>query len=463
MCIKLLHLLLAMKQHFIIILLVWLSLLIIFKSIAQSSVQLPGGVRINDNNTGLPYIIKNEKDIANAIANNLFIKVNVSNTNCVLGEPILVTYKLYTRLQSESKLLKQPEFSGCSVIEMTTDNLVAEKEVVGGKIYKSYIIRQVQLVPLQLGSITLGTAVVENTISFFKTQQEAYYGMPSIVKTTTTTSTVKTINVKPLPAKNQPANFKNTIGTFIISAKVTKATDTVNGSNNLELRIDGIGNFQNLECPNITWPNNIEHFEVEASENINKFSFPVSGKKIFNIPFSCKQKGKIVIEPISFSFFDTNKQAYQTISTDSIYINVLPAVALIDASKLSTSVSNAKYIWIVPCIAVVAGLILWLTFFVKKKDTYELSKNVENVPFDTPINTTTNKDNLNNLLETDGDIQFFQEAKALAINLLNTTSETQEKDYLQSIIENCNLVLYAYNTDISKDYVFKQLEKYIIS
>lgn len=427
---------------------------------SQSGVQLSGGVRFEDNNTDIPYLLKSEKDIPTAIDKNLFIKVTASKEKCFVGEPILVTYKLYTRLQSESKLLKQPDFNGCSVIEMTTTDIEAEREVVNGKVFKSYVIRRVQLIPLQEGNITLGAATLDNTISFFKTAEEIAYRRPSITHTATISNLPKQIQVLGLPTDKLPANFTNTIGTFIISAKVLKTTDTANDNNSLEIRVDGIGNFQNLVCPTINWPKNIEHFDVETAESLDKFSFPVSGKKIFTLPFSCKKEGKTVIPPINLAYFDADKKQYAIASTDSISIDVLQAVEKIDVTKITPKVGNIKYVWIIPCIAVVAGILLWLTFF-RKKTEVVVEKAEEVTIIEDPIVIKTDTEKLNDLLLIEDDKQYFQEAKMLATNLLNQANETSKQVQVQQVIDACNQVLYAYNTAISKEHVFEQLEQII--
>jgi hypothetical protein len=46
------------------------------------------------------------------------LKLQTSKTSCYVGEPIVATYKLYTRLKSESKLSKTPSFNGFSVIDL---------------------------------------------------------------------------------------------------------------------------------------------------------------------------------------------------------------------------------------------------------------------------------------------------------------------------------------------------------
>ncbi len=427
--------------------------------LAQSSVQLPGGVQIKDTQVDIPYVLGPNEDVNLVIKQNIFVRVNVTKKECFEGEPILVTYKLYTRLQSESSLAKQPEFSGCSVIEMTTNDLTVNKEIINGKAYKSYIIRKVQLVPLQAGTITLSTAEVENTISFFKTITDAYNGLPFLVKKVTISNEPLTIKVIALPIQKQPINFKNTIGNFIISAKVAKLTDTVNDNNNLLIRIDGIGNFQNIVCPAVSWSNSIDYFEADATENIDRLSFPTSGKKIFTIPFSCKKEGIATIAPISFSFFDGATKQYQTVSTDSIFIGILPAITKIDPTKISVEVGNGKYIWIVLCIAIVAGIILWLTYFKAPKKVVVTTETKQGIS--TPIITKTTAEKLSDLQFIEEGSPFFEAVKELVTTLLLTEKNSLKITELNALLDACNQSLYAYNTALTKGTMMDTLKQLI--
>jgi len=61
-------------------------------------------------------ILKDGENIPKKINKNIFIKVISDKTTCSVGEPIIVTYKLYTRLKAESNVTKSPSFNGFSVI-----------------------------------------------------------------------------------------------------------------------------------------------------------------------------------------------------------------------------------------------------------------------------------------------------------------------------------------------------------
>ena len=79
------------------------------------------------------YILQNGENVAQKISKNLFIKIEVSKKSCYVGEPLVATYKLYTRLKSESNVIKAPSFNGFSVSELEMpDNFTLRTEKYNG-------------------------------------------------------------------------------------------------------------------------------------------------------------------------------------------------------------------------------------------------------------------------------------------------------------------------------------------
>ncbi len=104
------------------------------------------------------YLLKPGENIKEKIRKNLFVKVQVDKTTCYVGEPIVATYKLYSRLSSESRVTKRPSLNGFSVYDMIDPGTDASSvEKLNGKPFVVHIIRKTQLVPLQAGTVDLGS------------------------------------------------------------------------------------------------------------------------------------------------------------------------------------------------------------------------------------------------------------------------------------------------------------------
>ena len=287
------------------------------------------------------YILQNGENVAQKISKNLFIKIEVSKKSCYVGEPLVATYKLYTRLKSESNVIKAPSFNGFSVSELEMpDNFTLRTEKYNGREYNVYILRRVQLYPLQSGVLSLEPVEVKNRITFLKADYagkrkgDIFYDMlrdfadenapgnateQQVI--TVSCDTVK-VTVKPLPEANKPESFKGAIGNFKITASLEKNNITTDDAGALKVIISGAGNIQLINAPHVLWAQGIEGFESKASENVDKFSVPIRGDKVFIYPFTVTNGGEYTIPSINFSYFDINTQSYKTISTEPLSVHV---------------------------------------------------------------------------------------------------------------------------------------------
>lgn len=287
------------------------------------------------------YILQKNENVAVKIRRNLFIRIDVSKKNCYVGEPLIATYKLYTRLKSESNVIKAPSFNGFSVSELEMpDNYTLKTEKYNGREYNVYTLRKVQLYPLQEGRLSLEPVEVKNRITFLKAEYagrkggDIFYDMlrdfanentpGDATEQQVTTISCDTVNimVKALPEAGKPASFKGAIGNFKISASLEKYAITTDDAGSLKLIISGAGNIQLINAPGIAWPQGIEGFESKAAENLDKFSVPMKGDKVFVYPFTVEKAGDYTIPPITFSFFDIQTHTYKTINTQPISLKV---------------------------------------------------------------------------------------------------------------------------------------------
>jgi hypothetical protein len=95
----------------------------------------------------------------------------------------------------------------------------------------------------------------------------------------------------------------------------------------LDVLLKGEGNLPLINAPGVNWPAGMEGFEPVVKENIDKTVSPISGSKMFQYSFSVKQPGRITIPPVAFSFFDPAANAYKTIQTDSIQLDIKKAIS----------------------------------------------------------------------------------------------------------------------------------------
>lgn len=290
-----------------------------------------------------PYFLRAGEDPLKKIQENLFLKLIVDRQKCFLGEPLVATFKLYSRLQSRSNVIKNPGFYGFSVYDMVDVNAqILGEEKLNGHWFQVHTIRKVQLYPLQPGSFTIDPMELANEVEFSKsvvnkkTEQEVtekMYGDDETRREDDVTAQVYQVNLKtvplvikvnPLPLKNVADTFAGAVGNFSINAFVEKDSIAQNEENYLTIKVSGSGNFQRVNAPVIHWPQQFEGFEPSVTDTLNAQLVPLTGERSFRYPFLSDRPGQFIISAVAFSFFNLKTQSFKTVSTKPITILVGP-------------------------------------------------------------------------------------------------------------------------------------------
>ncbi len=337
------------------------------------------------------YILKPNESVPDKVNKNMQLRLEANKKTCYEGEPIIATYKLYTRLRSESNLTKNPSFNGFSVIDMMqpNDGTNYSNEKLNGKMYNAYTLRRVQLFPLQAGDLNLETASIDNKINFIKYSGKIngnYNIDPNsmVTENVTLTSNPLIITVKPLPTEGKPINFNGAVGNFDIKTSLQKNRIGLNETGKLLVTISGAGNLQLITCPKIQWPSTVETFDAKLTDNIDNSTVPLSGSKTFEIPFTVNKIGNLQTPNIQFSFFNPNTASYKTVTAAAIPFTVAQYIdtavskleATANANKPTAFNSFFAKRWLVILMIATTFIIGLVLYFVKgdKKENKEEKK-----------------------------------------------------------------------------------------
>ena len=286
----------------------------------------------------------------------IFLDVSLSRSNVVVGEPVTATIKLYQRVNVAGfESADFPTFNGFWSQEIESPaNIEFTRETYGGQIYNSAVLRKFLLIPQQQGTVTIepaeliclinirvssgGSSIFDGFFDDYRTVRKRVMSKPLKV------------NVSGLPA-GAPASFGGGVGTFSISAKVSKDTLKAHEAASLLVTVSGRGNVSLLEAPKVQFPIDMEVYDTKTSEKIDKSG--LSGTKFYEFPFIPRSHGDFVIEPVKYSYYDVNTKGYVTLSTSPIPLVVLkgqdtetssvviPGVARKDVKNLG---SDIRYI-----------------------------------------------------------------------------------------------------------------------
>lgn len=255
----------------------------------------------------------------------IFLTLDLSRKNVVVGEPITATLKLYQRVNVAGfENVTFPDFNGfwSQEIEAPT-NIEFSREVYDGQIYNAALLRKFILIPQQQGAVTITPAdlvclVNIRVASAGNSIFDGFFDDYRTIRKRVTSKTV-TVNVSPLPA-GAPASFAGGVGTFEISAKLSKDVLKTHEAGSLVVTVTGTGNVSLLEEPKVSFPPDMEVYDTKISDRIDKSG--LSGSKYYEFPFIPRSYGDFVIEPIKYSYYDVNAKKYVTLETPAIPLTV---------------------------------------------------------------------------------------------------------------------------------------------
>ncbi len=255
----------------------------------------------------------------------IFLTLELSRSNVVVGEPITATLKLYQKVNIAGfESAEFPTFNGfwSQEIEAPT-NIEFVRETYDGQIYNSALLRKFILIPQQQGQIKIdpaelvclvnvrvstgGASIFDGFFDDYRTVRKKVASKPL------------TVNVSPLPA-GAPASFAGGVGEFRISAELSKDTIRTHEAASLLVTVTGRGNVSLLEAPKVNFPPDMEVYDTKISDKIDKGG--TAGSKYYEFPFIPRSHGDFVIEPIRYSYYDVNQKKYVTLETPPIPISV---------------------------------------------------------------------------------------------------------------------------------------------
>lgn len=442
-------------------LLVTCFLLCVYVNAQQPPAQLPS--LIDDLDSKIPVLHKGESP-DEIIRKKIFVKVESGSKSVYAGESFLVVYKLYTALNSQARISKQPLFSGCSVLELSAPE-EPEEQTINGTKWQVFTIRKIQVTALQEGTLTLDKVYVDNVVQLLREEN-----LDVANYSTQVSNEPVTIEVKALPAQGKPEKFTGVVGDYSIKASVDTNKIPAGENATLKITVSGTGNIAGIRMPFVQWPAGTEHFDGTDTQYVNQQSFPVEGSKTFEIPFIGNKEGKVEIPAIAFSFFDPSTKTYKSVSSESIPVTFGKAISRADqlTGIVTEDVSNKKYLWIVAAIALVVLAVKLLTGWWKKRQPAAIAEtspkeSIQQVKIELKGTDPAEIFNELNLLgNIDDQYLFLNETKALLSKVIsektNAFAESEEalltklRDHEQyahlynesrKIYRDCNRILYA--------------------
>ena len=257
----------------------------------------------------------------------IFLRLSLGRKSVVVGEPVTAVLKLYQRADIAGfEGAKFPNFNGFWSTETEAPtNIQFQREQVGDNIYNSAVLRRYVLIPQKSGALTIDPAELTCIVNVRTKRSRTgsifddFFGDDyTQVKRTVKTAPL-TVNVQPLPS-GAPSSFTGGVGSFSVSASLSKDSLKTHDAASLLVTVSGTGNVTLLDAPKVQFPPDFDVYDVKTTQKTDKAG--TSGSKTFEYPFIPRSSGEFTIAPVKFSWYDLKSGRYMTSGTDSLRISV---------------------------------------------------------------------------------------------------------------------------------------------
>ena len=268
----------------------------------------------------------------------LFLRCIPSKKSVCVGDQIVLTYKLYTKVPVSSvSVSKMPSYAGFWTKDISDNSgkLKQASEYVNGIEYTTAEIQKVIIVPQRSGTLTIDPMSME-CIAQIRTERsnrrsmdpfEAFFNDPFFSSNITNvqkelSSQSLSIDVKALPENGKPDSFAGAVGNFKFNSSIDKEELSTNEAVTITMTVSGTGNIELLQMPEPVFPPDFEVYDPKITTSTDASSQGMTGTKKAEYLAIPRRAGNFNIQPVEFTFYNPGTQTYQTLLSEPYELSV---------------------------------------------------------------------------------------------------------------------------------------------
>ena len=244
----------------------------------------------------------------------LLVEAAPSRTRLRVGEPLVLTYSLYTQTSVTDLQFKDaPQFTGFWVedLERPQASPSGEAATVGGESYRRFPILRKLLFPTKAGTLTIPAATFRIGLA-----RQGFFDSGGAVERATQPLTV---TVEPLP---DAAGFSGAVGRFRASASLDRDVVPLGEAATLRFRVEGTGNLKWIERGPEVVAKGARVFPPQAKSDLRTTAEGISGSRTWEFVVVPETSGTVEVPALSFSYFDPSAGRIVTAETAPLALRV---------------------------------------------------------------------------------------------------------------------------------------------
>ncbi len=286
------------------------------------------------------------------IEQNLFLQAIPDKRVVYVGEPVRLTYKLFTRYDLRNVQYGHvPTFTGFWT-ETTFDaqRLNMQRETVDGRAFNAALLKRLALFPTTAGKHVLEQLEVNCEIVAGRRSRSLFdfdpFGAFDTQHVRVRSGDVE-IEVKPLP-RGAPIGFGGAVGQFEMRAEAVPTSLKAGDPVALKVVLRGKGNLHAIA--DLMRPKGAAFKFYDPKTNLETDGTRLGGQKTFEYVAIPQRDGQVTLPPFALAYFDPVQARYKTAQTNPIVLRVAPGeqgpqpVAGLPGEEVRALGSDIRYI-----------------------------------------------------------------------------------------------------------------------
>lgn len=278
-----------------------------------------------------PYVTGEEDE-------DIFVKAWVNKSTAYPNEPVILTYSIYTRRDTQFEGFEDELVANGFWLEEFPMGRELDRQVVRleGRKYLRADVKKMALfatapgaLAVQPGSLRVAVEAPGQDSIFDDFFNDPFFSggffrrrIPKIL----TTATIP-ITVLPFPEAGKPASFTGVVGQYRMTVTADKRVVKENEPVTLTIDIEGEGNLETLERPVLPELKNVQIYETDTRTQLVKQADRVYGRKTFEVVLIPREAGSLELPPLQMPYFDPYRKVYETVRGPAFTFDVKPGEA----------------------------------------------------------------------------------------------------------------------------------------
>lgn len=255
------------------------------------------------------------------------VHASLSKSKAYVGEPIVVEYYLFDfGGLRQMDVQKWPTFDGFwkEDLELITQPSFEDVYLRDQEMRRAFLARYA-LYGIKPGKFYVDKLGIRGKYIGSNVRPGMFF--PMDLRTGQHYSQDVTVEIVPLPTEGRPEKFSGAVGNFQLRLEADKLSLTQNTPVTLTLVLSGTGNFQAIDSIKLPLPPDFELYESTAN---GRATAPIGvrqeleSKKTFQVIAIPRKAGTFEVPAVNWTFFNTQKQTYDSLTTQPLTIEVQP-------------------------------------------------------------------------------------------------------------------------------------------